>query len=105
LSLTARIERNDGGPDVRIGFTVARRFARASVHRSLVKRVLREAARHAWQPLAAVGRGRLDVMLRLRADFPTAQQCSLPAFRRQLRAEADQLLDALVRQLATESTA
>jgi ribonuclease P protein component len=91
---------------VRFGATVGKRNARRAVDRNLVKRVLREAARHAAPQLeaACVQRGlRLDVSFRLKSPRNRAADgpgVALAAWRRALREEADALLDRLGRHLA-----
>ncbi len=81
---------------VRVGVTAGKRQARRAVERSLVKRVLREAARHALATLdAAAGERRVDLVLRLKAPVPSADLMSRARFKRELRAEADALLAQL----------
>jgi len=81
---------------VRFGVTVGKRHARRAVERSLVKRVLRESARHAAADLeSAAGDRRVDVVLRLKAPCPPAAELTPPRLRRALRAEADALLAQL----------
>lgn len=102
LSLAARIGELDGDvARVRVGITVGKRMARKSVQRNLVKRVLREAARHALPLLQASPARRVDVVLRLKAAFPDADRMALQDFRRALRAEADLLLRRLAAHLST----
>lgn len=85
---------------VRFGFTVGRRQARRAVQRTLVKRVLREAARHGASALRALAQDRrVDVVLRLREPLPTASDMSLAQLKRALRSEADALIAQLVRHL------
>jgi RNase P protein component len=85
---------------VRFGFTVGKRNARRAVERALVKRVLREAARHAAPALdAAAGPRAVDVLLRLKAVCPPKTQLPRPRFRHALRAEADALLAGLTQAL------
>lgn len=86
---------------VRFGFTVGKRNARRAVDRNLVKRVLREAARHARPALAEVARARrltVAVSVRLKAPL-VAKGESVPRTqaRRELRAEADALFADLAR--------
>jgi ribonuclease P protein component len=104
VSLSARFVGDEGKPDparVRIGLTVGKRVARKSVQRNLVKRVLREAARHARpELLQTCAARRVDVVLHMKAAFPTAEQMPLAAFRRALRGEADLLLQKLIGRLA-----
>ena len=92
-------------PAVRFGITVGKRNARRAVDRAVVKRILRDASRHAASALEAIcaGRGlRLDVAFRLKAlrDRSAEGQPALVAWRRALRDEADFLLDRLGRHLA-----
>ena len=87
-------------------------MARQSVQRNLVKRTLREAARTNLPRLQAACHGAahpdghdaprsVDVVLRLKAVFPGADELPLAAFRRGLRAEAELLLQRLVARLDT----
>lgn len=86
----------------RFGITVGKRNARRAVDRTLVKRVLREAARHAAPALdAAAGSDRVDVVLRLKAPLPPPRELPRPQLARLVRAEADQLLAQLVRALGS----
>ena len=92
-------------PTVRFGVTVGKRNARRAIDRVLVKRILREAGRHAAPALelTCARRGlRLDVAFRLKAsrDRPADAQPPLTAWRRTLRDEADNLIDRLGRHLA-----
>ena len=93
-------------PAVRFGVTVGKRNARRAVDRAVVKRILREAGRHAAPTLerTCASRGlQLDVAFRLKASrdrAPEGQPLSLAAWRRVLRDEADSLLDRLDRHLA-----
>jgi ribonuclease P protein component len=98
-----RVDRETDHP-VRFGVTIGRRCARRAVDRSLAKRVVREAARHAAHRLEARCRERtlqLDVGFRLKAPRVSATApLSVTAWRRALRAEAEQLLAELERRLA-----
>jgi RNase P protein component len=92
----------------RFGVTVGKRNAPRSVDRSLVKRVLREAARHAAVALddaAGVQGVQLDVVLRLKAAVPATGALARSQLKRELRAEADALLALLVRQLSRSTAA
>lgn len=92
----------------RFGVTVGKRNAPRSVDRSLVKRVLREAARHAAAALddaAGVQGVQLDVVLRLKAAVPATGALARSQLKRELRAEADALLALLVRQLSRSTAA
>jgi len=86
---------------VRFGITVGKRSARLSVLRALVKRVLREAARHAAPALdIAAGPRRVDVVIRLKSPLPSKAAMTRPQLKLVLREEADgllaQLADALI---------
>lgn len=99
LSMTAAWSASET-PAVRFGITVGKRNARRAVDRAVVKRILREASRHAASALDVIcaSRGlRLDVAFRLKAsrDRPAEGQPALVAWRQALRAEADFLLDRL----------
>ena len=88
-------------PAVRFGMTVGKRNARRAVDRSLAKRILREASRHAAEELEqrCAARGlRLDVALRLKAPFDAAA-LSITRWRRALRAEADSLMAKLAHRI------
>lgn len=104
LSMTAAWASSEQ-PAVRFGATVGKRNARRAIDRAVVKRILREAGRHAAPALelACARRGlRLDVAFRLKSsrDRSAEAQPALPAWRRALRDEADALLDRLGRHLA-----
>jgi ribonuclease P protein component len=100
IVLSARSDPSSPAGRVRFGFTVGRRHARRAVDRVLVKRVLREAARHAAPALAAAAPAATDVLLRLRAPLPAAH--SRAQLKRELRAEADALLARFLSHLARE---
>jgi ribonuclease P protein component len=90
---------------VRFGATVGKRNARRAIDRALVKRILREAGRHALpvlEPLCSARRLRLDVAFRLKAarEGSGYQAASLKVWRHALRDEADALLERLGRHLA-----
>lgn len=88
---------------IRFGFTVGKRNARRSVDRALVKRILREAARHAAPELLprADRACAVDVSLRLKRPLPRAgRDIGLATLKSSLRADADALLAELGRQLA-----
>ena len=88
---------------VRFGVTVGKRNARRSVDRTLVKRIVREACRHyasAFEDCAGRAAVRIDITLRLRAPLVDADgvPLAMSVWRRQIRADADGLLqDALAR--------
>ncbi len=83
-------------PRSRFGITVGKRNARLAVDRALIKRVLREAARHAAPALdAAAGDRQVDVVLRLKAPCPSKTTMPRPQLKKLLRQEADELLAQL----------
>jgi ribonuclease P protein component len=89
---------------VRFGLTVGKRNARRAVERALIKRVLRESARHAASALDRAARQRrVDLVLRLKAPCPAAVELTRPQFKRVLRAEADGLLAQLAAFLQREA--
>ena len=91
LAMTAR--QAEGVTSIRVGITVAKRFARRAVDRASVKRVLREAARAA---LPALPRDRaLHIVLRLNAAVPDVASLPRAQFKRALRRDADALLARL----------
>lgn len=80
----------------RVGLTVGKRNARRAVDRALIKRVLRESARHALPVLdAAAAPRRIDVVLRLKAPLPARESIARAELKRQMRHEADSLLAQL----------
>lgn len=86
---------------VRFGITVGKRNARRAVQRALVKRIAREAMRHAAPALERAAGGRaVDLVMRLKAPFPQPEAMPLAPFKRALRAEADQLLAMMASKLA-----
>lgn len=86
---------------VRFGITVGKRNARRAVQRALVKRIAREAMRHAAPALERAAGGRaVDLVMRLKAPFPQPEAMPLAPFKRALRAEADQLLALMASKLA-----
>ena len=107
LSMTAAWNATDGDRRARLGITVGKRMARRSIDRALVKRIVREAFRHAAATLdrAAAHAGiAVDVSVRLKAPLGepgSPQRPALAALRRSLRGEADRLLEALNVRLAT----
>jgi ribonuclease P protein component len=81
---------------LRFGITVSRRQARRAVARNAVKRVLREAARHAALELDAVAPAQgVDVLLRLKAPLPAVDSAGWHSVKQQLRREADGLMAQL----------
>jgi len=86
---------------VRFGLTVARRQVRHAVRRVMVKRVLREAIRHAADTLRPLARDcSVDLVLRLRSPLPEPSQMSRAQLKRALRSEADSLIAQLARHLS-----
>lgn len=90
---------------VRFGVTVGKRNARRSVDRALVKRIVREACRHhagAFEDCATQASARIDIALRLRAPLIDADGAPLAmrVWRRQVRADADTLLQEVLTRLA-----
>jgi hypothetical protein len=72
----------------------------------MVKRILREATRHAAEPLErAAPACRIDAVLRLKSEFPAPDRMSLAAFRRALRADADALLARLIEHVSARAAA
>lgn len=95
---------------VRFGVTVGKRNARRSVDRALIKRIVREACRHraaAFEALAAQASARIDVAVRLKSPLvdTRGEPLAMRAWRRQVRAEADDLLQDAWSQLAQRLSA
>lgn len=66
----------------------------------MVKRVLREAARHAADGLESAAQGRhVAVVLRLKAPLPAVDAAAWRAVKAELRREADVLLQQLLHEL------
>jgi hypothetical protein len=91
---------------VRLGITVSKRMARRAIDRALVKRIVREAFRHAASCIegvaAASGVG-VDISVRLKRPVALPDDPQRPAlspWRRALRAEADELLASVTSRLA-----
>ena len=88
---------------IRFGLVVSRRHERRAVARNMVKRILRESARHFAPALAsATGERRVDVVLRLKAPLPRVSDASWSEVKAVLRREADDLLAQLRAQLARQ---
>jgi ribonuclease P protein component len=89
----------------RLGITVSKRMARRALDRNLVKRIVREAFRHATPALgnaAALCGLRLDVSLRLKRALPLPGAAARPSqtvLRRALRQDADRMLAVLAERL------
>lgn len=91
---------------VRFGVTVGKRNARRSVDRTLVKRIVREACRHraaAFEDCAAQASARIDIALRLKAPLVNEHGApvAMRVWRRQIRADADSLLEEVLTRLGT----
>ena len=92
---------------VRFGVTVGTRNARRSVDRALVKRIVREACRHqaaAFETCAGKASARVDIVLRMKAPLVDADGAPLAMrrWRRQVRAEADDLLASALSRLTAQ---
>ena len=90
---------------VRFGVTVGKRNARRSVDRALIKRIVREACRHqaaSFEAQAARASARIDVAVRLKSPLvdTRGEALAMRAWRRQVRAEADDLLRDTLSQMA-----
>jgi len=99
-----------GAASVRFGVTVGKRNARRSVDRALVKRLVREACRQrasAFECCAAKTAARIDISLRLRSPLVDVhgERLAMRSWRRQVRAEADALLQDILTQLAGRTSA
>ena len=95
---------------VRFGVTVGKRNARRSVDRTLIKRIVREACRHqaaAFEAQAARASARIDVAVRLKSPLVDTRGAALAmrAWRRQVRAEADDLLQDTLSQVTQRLSA
>ena len=102
---TAVVAAGEGTASVRFGVTVGKRNARRSVDRALVKRIVREACRQravAFECCAAKFAARIDIALRLRSPLVDEQgePLAMRSWRRQVRTEADALLQDVLIQLA-----
>jgi ribonuclease P protein component len=90
---------------IRFGWIVPKRYARRAVDRNLIKRILRESARHAADVLDAATGAPLDVIVRLRSVVPPVATTARAGLRRAWRAEADTLFVALTRRLLARAAA
>ncbi len=95
---------------VRFGVTVGKRNARRSVDRALIKRIVREACRHQaafFEAQAARASACIDVAVRLKSPLVDmhGEALAMRAWRRQVRAEADDLLRDTLAQLAHRTSA
>ena len=97
------LDNTKAGP-VRFGVTVGKRNARRSVDRALVKRIVREACRQraaAFEDCAAQASVRIDMALRLKAPLLNEHgaQVAMRVWRREIRADANSLLDEVLTRL------
>ncbi len=95
---------------VRFGVTVGKRNARRSVDRTLIKRIVREACRHqaaAFEAQAAQASASVAVAVRLKSPLVDArgEALAMRAWRRHVRAEADDLLRDILSQLTQRLSA
>lgn len=96
-------------PSTRFGFLVAKRHARRAVVRNMIRRILRESARHRCSSLdGVVNRDRaapdfaLHILMRLKAPLPEkADPRTWQAVKHDLRVEVDGLLSRLERAVRT----
>lgn len=95
------------GSRLRIGVTVGKRLAARSVDRAAVKRVLREASRHAAPELLDVLERRgvaCDLSLRLKAPIKAAgERLAFDALKKKLREDADRLWKKVLGRLSESS--
>jgi ribonuclease P protein component len=89
---------------VRFGLTVGKRLARRSVDRVLVKRILREAARHSAPQLSAVAPFDFDIVLRLKTPPPARATATRRQLKRALRDDADAVLRRLADRFVADKT-
>jgi len=89
---------------VRFGLTVGKRLARRAVDRVLIKRILREAARHCAPRLEDIAQSDLDIVLRLKAPLPARETTPRTQLKRALRADADAVLRRLCDRLTAEKS-
>jgi len=91
---------------VRLGITASKRMARRAIDRALVKRIVREAFRHAApgiERVAASSGVGVDISVRLKRPVALPDDPQRPAltpWRRALRAEADELLRSITSRIA-----
>ncbi len=90
---------------VRFGVTVGKRNVKRAVDRILVKRILREACRHRAAPLESCANRAgacIDIVLRLKSPLVTTGGTALTMaqWRRQVRMEADSLLQQMLSELS-----
>jgi ribonuclease P protein component len=91
---------------VRLGITVSKRMARRAIDRALVKRIAREAFRHAAPGIERVAANSgvgVDISVRLKRPVALPDDPQRPAltpWRRALRTEADELLASVTSRIA-----
>lgn len=104
LALTAYWSVTDP-PGARLGLTISKRMARRAVDRALVKRIAREAFRRRADDIeraAALAGVRADLNVRLKRLLPlpgTPERPNLVLLRHELRAGADELMNAVIARL------
>jgi ribonuclease P protein component len=105
LSMTAAWNPMSPGR-ARLGITVSKRMARRAIDRALVKRIAREAFRHAASGIERVAAGSgvgVDISVRLKRPVALPDDPQRPAltpWRRALRTEADELLASITSRIA-----
>ncbi len=102
-----RVLKRPAPAKLRFGFTVGKKFAANSVDRNLVRRILRETARHrigVFSERILQKNFGLDVCLRLvrKIDENPALPKTTGALKKVLRADADALLENLFEELSEE---
>ncbi|HVE88097.1 MAG TPA: ribonuclease P protein component [Burkholderiaceae bacterium] len=111
LSINAAWATGDGDAAgrVRFGVTVGKRNARRSVDRALIKRIVREACRHyagTFEGCATQASARFDIALRLKSPLVDAlgAPLSMRVWRRQVRADANELLQEVLTHVSRRLT-
>ncbi len=82
---------------VRLGLTVGKKFAVRSVDRNLIKRILRESARHHFSDFEKLSEefdGGFDISLRLKNKMPSPV-ISITSLKKEIRSDADLLVNNL----------
>lgn len=102
LTLTAAERPSDSPAGLRFGFTVGKANARRGVDRVLVKRILRESARHGQA--AASPEARLDLVIRLKRKLPALGiDVHLDDFKKEMREDCDHLLAQFFKKLGEQA--
>lgn len=103
LSVSALVRPAEDSAGLRFGFTVGKANAHRGVDRQLVKRVLRESARLSQRELVSPA-ARLDVVIRLKRKLPALGiDVHLEDFKKELRADCDQLLERFFAKLGEKA--